>query len=226
MTNWIDSLLDVPSREALVQQSSVWDLHSCIARKVRHIIEQGGNTIDVSCRAYFEHVHRWMPVISPELFNEDLESSETSPKADFSLLVLCIHLMIQVPAGDPRAIELQDSLYLTTKCLYVYLQAILPPSISSLQAGLLIATFEHASGLCPEAYMTIGGCARGSFLMRLSRNPSTRGPRGTKAWLRAVEAKNLWWGILIRDRSVPQVHLTEVLLSSSLQITMSLCDRC
>jgi hypothetical protein len=147
-----------------------------------------------------------MPVISEKLFYDNLRGSEISPQADFSLLTLCIHLMIQVPAGDTKAVQMQESLYLTTKCLYVYLQALLPRSIAGLQAGLLIATFEHASGLCEEAYMTIGGCARASFLMRLSRTPGREAHGDTNVRLKAIEAKNLWWGIFIRDRLVAFYH--------------------
>jgi hypothetical protein len=143
-----------------------------------------------------------MPVISQELFYKALGDAERSTRADVSLLIICIHLMIQVPAGDAKASQLRESLYLMIKCLYVYLQTLLPRSIAYLQAELLIATFEHASGLCEEAYMTIGGCARACFLMRLSRTPSSQVQKGTNGWLRAVEAKNLWWGNLIRDRSV------------------------
>jgi len=202
MTSWIDSLLEVRSWDALVHQPAVSDIHSSVASKVCGIVEYCGNSITASCATYFEHVHRWMPVISQELFYKALSDAETSPCADVSLLILCIHLMIQVPAGDAKASQLQESLYLTTKCLYVCLLTLLPRSIASLQAGLLIATFEHASGLCEEAYMTIGGCARACSLMRLSRTPGSQVQEGTIDWLRAVEAKNLWWGILIRDRSV------------------------
>jgi hypothetical protein len=157
MRSWIDSLLEVRSWDALVHQQSVSDIHSSVASKVRQIVEYCGDSITASCATYFEHVHRWMPVISQELFYEDLRDAERSPRADFSLLILCIYLMIQVPAGEAKASQLQESLYLTTKCLYVCLQTLLPRSIADLQAGLLIATFEHASGLCEEAYMTIGG---------------------------------------------------------------------
>ncbi|KAN0122023.1 hypothetical protein V8E51_000349 [Hyaloscypha variabilis] len=197
ITSWMGSLPDARS----------WD--TSVAGKVRQIIEHKGNSITASCATYFQHIHRWMPVISEKLFYDNLRGPEISPRADFSLLTLCIHLMIQVPAGDAKVMQMQESLYLTTKCLYVCLQALLPQSIASLQAGLLIATFEHASGLCEEAYMTIGGCARASFLMRLSRTPGREVHGDTNAWLKAVEAKNLWWGILIRDRAInrePQIQ--------------------
>jgi len=200
--NWINSLLEVSVWDTLVHQTCLSDIHSSVARKARQIVEDCGNSITQSCAIYFEYVHQWMPVISKELFYENLKNAEGSPRADFYLLILCIHLMIQVPAGDSKANQLQNSLYLTTKCLYACLQILLPPSIAGLQAGLLIATFEHASGLCEEAYVTIGACARASSLMRLSRTPRRHAQRGTTDWLRAVEAKNLWWGILIRDRWV------------------------
>jgi hypothetical protein len=202
IAGWMDSLVDVCSWDTLIFQPSVSNIHSFVASKVRQITGHNGNAITASCATYFRDVHPWMPVISEKLFYDNLRGSEISPRADSALLTLCIHLLVQVPVSDAEAVRMQELLYLTTKCLYVCLQAILPQSITGLQAGLLIATFEHTSGLCNEAYMTIGGCARASFLMKLSRTPGREGHRDTDGWLRAVEAKNLWWGILIRDRSV------------------------
>jgi hypothetical protein len=199
---WTDSLVDIHSWDTLIFQPSISNIHSSVARKVRQIIGQNGKPITASFATYFRDVHPWMPVISEKLFYDNLRESEISPQADSALLALCIHLMVQVPSSDAEAVQMEELLYLTAKCLYVCLQALLPQSIAGLQAGLLIATFEHASGLCDEAYMTIGGCARASFLMRLSRTPSREAHMDTDGWLRAVEAKNLWWGILIRDRSV------------------------
>jgi hypothetical protein len=97
MTSWIDSLLEVRSWDALVHQPAVSDIHSCVASKVREIVEYCGNSITASCATYFEHVHRWMPVIFQELFYKALSDAEASPRADVSLLILCIHLMTQVP---------------------------------------------------------------------------------------------------------------------------------
>jgi hypothetical protein len=130
----------------LISQPSVYDVHSSVASKVRQIV--GHNS-----------------------FYENLTESEKSPRADFALLTIYIHLMIQVPGGDVKALQIQESQYLMKKCLYVYLQALLPQSTAVLQAGLFIATFEHASGFCEEAYLTIRECARASSPLRLSRTP-------------------------------------------------------
>ena len=96
----------------------------------------------------------------------------------------------------------QQTLYLTTKMLFAHAQAFIPTSTSMIQAGLLIATYEHAQGLIEAAYISLGTCARmgltrGLHTALLGR-PSSGGQ--LSQIIQEEEEHNLWWAIVLCER--------------------------
>jgi hypothetical protein len=150
-----------------------------------------------ACQIYFQNVHKWMPVISQKLFFRRLTNFSNTKRTDFSLLLLCIFLMIHCPASATTP----EPLYQIVKTSYWHLSASAEASIELVQAGLLLACYEYGSGMIEGCYNTIGQCVRMNYWMGLhiQRLPSDL-PSGSDAWLENAERGNLWWGILIRDR--------------------------
>jgi hypothetical protein len=124
------------------------------------------------------------------------EFSKTK-QPDFAVLLLSVCLLIRYAATDTG----EDPLYKIVKGEYWHLSSRLEVSIELIQAGVLIACYEHAFGLVGAAYRTIGLSARmGSWIGLHSQGFESDLPRDSAAWLENAERCNLWWGIVIRDR--------------------------
>lgn len=93
-----------------------------------------------------------------------------------------------------------DSLYYTIKCFYSLLQSSGRLSLELLQAGLLIATYEHSQALYEASVLSIGICARMGYALGLHRTiqPGIGMENTPKPDLE--ERRRVWWGIFILER--------------------------
>ncbi|RFU28667.1 hypothetical protein B7463_g7687, partial [Scytalidium lignicola] len=163
------------------------NINESLCDQVYQIVEIGGHDLSEVCTMYFENIHKWWPVVSKGLFYNTLSNLRAHPKADFSLLLLTIYLLLRSPSEDDGVQEMQDSFYMTAKYICTCVQMFLPPSTHLVQAMLLLATFEHASGKCEAAYLTIGECARNAHLMGLHMPRHTNAPKGSDEWYILLE---------------------------------------
>jgi hypothetical protein len=87
--------------------------------------------------------------------------------------------------------------YRSTRYAYFILQAESLGSIELAQSGLMLATYEHASGLIEQAYTTIWSCARMMHSLRLQEICQTKMNCDDYDQTECAEAHSLWWAILI-----------------------------
>ncbi|KAL4981918.1 hypothetical protein BDW68DRAFT_183027 [Aspergillus falconensis] len=150
---------------------------------------------------FFETIHPWMPIISKARFYDDyLRDNHHHHKVNVVLLLLAVRLIISNPTQDPRS-----GLYDWTKQFYQRVEGSAAPSILVLQANIFIALYELGHGLYPNAYMTIGACARYMYVLGIkgtgSRNVSMNPPRPT-SMIEVEERRRAWWAVVILDRFV------------------------
>jgi len=136
-----------------------------------------------------------------------------APAADFSLLLLVLCLTTHAPAlgyqptsGVTGSTE-QQSLYLTARSLLSQTQVSCTPSISLVQAGLLLAVYEYIHGRPDDAFVTIAGSARIAYAARIHTRESLHtqtldGSGSNMDSIQAEEAANTWWGLVICERYV------------------------
>lgn len=187
--------------------------------QVHSLIRATGQFVDEVSARYFQGVHHHLPVISRTRFNSSLVTLGSTPSASFSVLLLSICLVTSSPelgraSGSATRTQQVDrrSLHLATRSLLAQAQAVFPPSLHLVQAGLLLSLYEFAYG-CPDmALATIAGCARMGYAARIHVHirPPQQAPgslktdvatdRGTDYWLRNEEAANTWWGVVICER--------------------------
>jgi hypothetical protein len=165
--------------------------------EVCQLMQSKPGEVYASCQIYFQNVHMWMPIISQNLFSRRMTEFAKTRRSDFSLLFLSICLSIHLPTSDVA----QEPLYQIIKAEYWRAYASVEASIEMVQAGLLLAFYEYASGMTEAAYHTIGTCARMGYWMELHKRefPSTYS-NVTDAWLESAERYNIWCAIFIRDR--------------------------
>jgi hypothetical protein len=156
----------------------------------------GGTILDVWTR-YFQTVHPWLPIISMRRFLRRLVSQQP-PQADFSLLLLSMYLLIEIPKDVGKLTSTMESVYTKTKLFYNEVQLLQPASMEIVQTGLLITFYEHAHGHHSDACRSIGTCVR--IARTLGLNSTSTPPNDAEALVKYKEEKITWWECIILDR--------------------------
>lgn len=149
--------------------------------------------------AHFFSTFTWMGIVSKKkLYQENLVPS-AALEADVALLILCMKLVNDRAAVD--AVDSRTNLYATAKGFYRLVESSGIVSMRLLQAGLLIALYETGHAIYPEAYLTIGQCARvgtaiglddTGHIPQLGLEPQN--------WDDMEERRRVWWAYFILDR--------------------------
>jgi hypothetical protein len=190
--------------ETSILRNSFNDPHieETIQNQVYSLININKGTVADSCTIYFQTVHRWMPIMSRKRIHDDIVYRKRQLTADLSSLLLSIYLIIQMPPTSGDFTLNQRTLYRNTKSLYEQANVLCLPTLSLIQSGLLIATFEHCHGYVEAACLSIGKCARMAMYMKLDVKVSKLPKKCSNTWELIQEETNLWWGIVIRERYV------------------------
>lgn len=159
---------------------------------------------------YFANFHKSLPIINEEDFYWRLRNS--SPSQSLSGLMLAMSLVAQLSSRATDAISRANDIYHTLKGVYTYCQSIGTPSIELLQAGILVASYEHCQALHQEAWLTIGACARLSQILRQQQLGSERCSMPDEQF---PDYKSpLWWAIVVLERfvfsQVPRVPANDI----------------
>lgn len=155
---------------------------------------------DISAR-YFRGIHSFIPIISRARFHDSLVNFGAPPPASFSVLLLAMSLITYYPEAtlqNQRSVE-QSSLYLATKTIFTQVHSSSSPSLHLIQAGLILATYEYASGMVENALSSISLCARMGYATRIQLSDPQQKSEGDE-YLQAEEELNTWWGIVICER--------------------------
>lgn len=185
-----------------VQLTGPSSLDDLLQQQVYRVIQATGVFIDDISSRFFQGFHRWVPIVSRVRFQDELFNGHSPPRADFSILLLSMCLITYRLSEQSGSAFGLDSLYLLTKMLYAHVQGLIPASTCLIQAGLVISVFEYLHGSGKGAFMSIGLCARMAYATGIYHISSSPPILDHEAWLKAEEARNVWWAIVIFERSV------------------------
>jgi hypothetical protein len=178
-------------------------LRNTLFLQVRRVLQDSGRTLHQLSRHFFQTFHFWIPTISPRLFYDTvLAANNGTLPVGCSLVVLGMHLIVQHHlSGSDDGLDSKDA-WITLKMLHAQAQTILSPSISLVQSGFLIATFEFAHGQLQAACVSIATCIRLAEMMGFARIAKTHHDLAPDHWsiFKALEQRNLWWAIVIMER--------------------------
>ncbi|PVH80981.1 hypothetical protein DL98DRAFT_588037 [Cadophora sp. DSE1049] len=181
---------------------SVLNLDEQLTEQCWSIISRDGaeDGILSSCSLYFQFVHVWFPIISKETLFDHILQQRSSPKGELAILVLAIHLVSQLCTKVPREKSGLEQLYYATKGLHGFFGSTGRSSIEVVQAGLLLAFYEHCQALHDAAYQTLGACARMGYILGFDKTLSEDALSDTDAEGLVARQRQVWWGIIILDR--------------------------
>jgi Fungal specific transcription factor domain len=184
-----------------VLRSRPTNTDSTLYLQILRIIQATGQFVDDISARYFHGIHAFIPVVSRRRIHNHLVDFGAPPPASFSILLLTMCLITYHPefaSTDTESLD-QETLYLATKTLFAQVQASLPPSLDLIQAGIIISTYEYASGKTHDAFASIGFCARMGYTARLHLATPVQG-MNAEVYRKAQEDANTWWGIVICER--------------------------
>ncbi|TVY73163.1 hypothetical protein LSUE1_G005657 [Lachnellula suecica] len=197
----INSMSDILYSDPL-GSSGASSVDSIFHSQVGHILHASGQTVEGVVSAHFSGVHNWLPIISKKRFYDRFQYSRSLPTADFSILLLAMHLIEQRPSSNLEAEQDREVLYLATRTLFTQVQTFVPSSMCLVQTGVILARYEHGHGMIDAAYVTIGTSARLAFAIGIDNAQCSRELHGSDAWFDEEEALATWWGLVICDRNI------------------------
>ena len=193
---FVDSVLEaIPLRLSGLQKSGEHlGLDNVLRSQVDRLTRARGCYLDDITSRYFQGMHKWLPVISRNKFHADFINTQIPWPADFSILLLAMFLVVWRPSPESGIDDDRGTLHVVIKMLFAQVQAVLPPSMRLIQAGLLISAFEYAHELKNAALASISSWAKMAYILR--PNAHTSG----EARFETREERNLWWGLVIYER--------------------------
>lgn len=133
------------------------------------VMSEGKTTIDIVKKKYFDSIHTWLPMISSTRFDKEHQLFKGfEPGGGFTLSVLAMHLLVTPPGKHPPAKAMAESRWYRA-CKYYFMMAIAVEEleIGMVQAGILIALFEHMQQIDDRALFTLGVSARLAYTLEL-----------------------------------------------------------
>ncbi|KAM0249523.1 hypothetical protein ACHAQJ_009029 [Trichoderma viride] len=149
--------------------------------------------------AFFNGVHRWLPVLDEERFRARLlrKTPEELP-ADVALLLLCMRLVASIPSESSRKGARTD-IHLACKQGFLNLEMAGVLSVEGLEAGLLISLYEINHAIYPSAFLSVGACTRYGQALGLG-GPNTLKLRHPYNRSELEESRRLWLAVVLLDR--------------------------
>lgn len=196
------SSVDLSSHIPVDDLSDMKSIDISVSAQVHRIIHATGRFVSDIIDQFFRGISNFVPIFSRNRIQEIIAGIPViTPCADFSVLLLAMCLITYHPQALEKPLPGidQESLYIATKSLFGQVQTASfmqgQPSVSLIQAGILIAIYDYARGMANSAYLSISICARMGYAAGI--HEQTRPPgRGALS----KEEGNTWWGILIWER--------------------------
>jgi hypothetical protein len=187
-------LLSGGHRATNVNEELTKEAYDIMAREV--------DDIPLSLSRYFRCVNSWFPIVREADVHEQITLLQQMPNADFAILVLTIHLVSHMYEDETtRTKDGREIFYQTVKRLYSITLSSRTPSIELIQAGILVALFEHFQALHDATYQTLGTCARMGYSLGVQESICPNAPlEDTESSSVVEKRKHVWWGIIILER--------------------------
>lgn len=185
-----------PFRHASLRQPTVNVAVSTEATKILGSIED----IRRMATKYFDTIWLRLPIISQVRFLSRLATVFADPQADYIVLCLAIHLLLQQPAEGEKSMVSES--YVMIKSFISMLESTGFWSLEVVQARLLVVFYELGHGIQDGASISIASCARSARLLGLNKKVwQERGDRYEEK-VKAEEEKRVWWAVVNLDRWV------------------------
>lgn len=198
------SVTDILARTASV--SSTQRTHSdtityeAFGSQIFQTLRLIGDDMEPTCKEYFQRIHCWVPFIDQMEFWRRFSSLQINLDLEFSILLVGIYINAYTPTGSSHNIILVDSTYSIIKNIWSSLQMNKCPSILLIQAGLLLATYEHGQALKEISTLTIRTCVEMGHTLKLDHSLEANMTVELDQCREVAISRRLWWAVVIFER--------------------------
>lgn len=158
---------------------------------------------------FFQSVHAYLTIISRKRFLERVQGLSQRANAETALLLLCMQLCAEPTSSGVAACA--GTMYVTVRTLFNAIYAKKAASVQLIQAGALLALFEHNADLDGPAMETLHCCSQMGLLIGLDALPKDSNS------FEIEERRRLYWGLLSLQgyalQTGPRYHPTLMLAS-------------
>jgi len=138
-------------------------------------------------------------MISKKRFYHNLLNPLAQPRADVSLLLLCMRLITWSPSENPNVKEPQTSGYFMAKRFLLEIETAGILTLQALQGCILLTIYEIGHAIYPAAYISIGICVRLATALGIHGKVMPH-VSDISAWVEQEERRRVWWSVVILDR--------------------------
>lgn len=180
----------------------VTSVNEQLTKEAYDIMAREVDDIPLSLSRYFKCVNGWFPIVREAEVHEHITLPQRIPDADFVILVLTIHLVSHMYEDETtRTTDRRETFYQTVKRLYSITLSSRAPSMELIQAGILLALFQHCQAQHDSTYQTLGTCARMGYSIGIHESIRPTAPlEDTESSSVVEKQKHIWWGIIILER--------------------------
>lgn len=170
-----------------------------------HFTKLNKLTEDLILDRYSRIVHRWLPVLSPSAFHEQVSGYRTEgrlPPADLTVLILALQLIIlpTLPISSRPPHSIQELLYNATADAFSQAQVSTTASLRLVQAALLIALREYTCVRPEAAYVSVLTCIGLARIVGLECALGTSSRQAPSEHDSRRERDDLSWSIAMLER--------------------------
>jgi hypothetical protein len=196
-----------PQREASLSNNPALlkrkDVDFDAGLSVFKLLSETGGTFEHIRDQYFSWTSMWLPMISPVKFDEDYRlMNNFQPSSGFLLKSFAMHLIVTPPSNHPPVASISDSPWYRN-CKYHFGQyvSVGECSLHVVQAGILIALFEHTQCVADCARLTLGICGRIAYELELDVFVTEQSTKEQVGMTVDEEEKwYTWWDMILLDR--------------------------
>jgi hypothetical protein len=173
-----------------------------ISMAVYAVLDGANGQFEKIIGIYFKSAHSWLTIVRKQRFIKRVSASRLRADASVAILLLCMRLVAEpFDRAKTKNDASRDTIYLAAKNLHGIIQTSGGPSLELIQAGLLIALFEHNSAIPNVAYQTLVNCAKMSSFLGLDIARHNLSP-GQNVTAMEEEKKRTYWGIVSLERVI------------------------
>lgn len=179
------------STSSLFDRSPSHDFDLSVCKTVYGALDQAGANFEQFTKHYWRSVHSYLTIINRKRFLKRVQGLSRKANAESALLLLCIQLCAEPTRSGITAAG--NGVYITAKTLFQSISVSKKPSVELVQAGALLALFEHNTDLRGPAYQSLRDCSRLASVLGLDAQPTATNT------VVHEERRRLYWGLLSLD---------------------------
>jgi hypothetical protein len=154
-------------------------------------LDAAGANFDLFTKHYFRSVHSYLTIIHRNRFIRSVHGLSKKARAEVALLLLCMRLCAEPTKSGIGARG--GDMYRTAKKLFGSIHTNKGASVELVQAGALVALFEHNADLRDTDYETLQGCGKMALALGLDALPVETNTVDDE------ERRRAYWGLLSLD---------------------------